>query len=368
VKIGWFSTDFSFEPVPGQPGARTTTWGGTYHYRMAVPAAALEQHTSIECVLAPAIETAPDGHMRVMGVDRQWHDDCDIVVVQRWMHADGADRARKAIAAGQVVVNDVDDQFWALPTTNIARKTTEARDDFNRFHYRKMIAASSAVICSTPAIAGALSRLGPPVHVCRNAIDIGRWRQHDPGADGMVGWVGGVAWRGNDLPLLRGVLGPFLERHGLPFYHGGNSDDRNVPRAWDQLGLDTTRTTVAVNPIVGIREYPTLWDPINLAIIPLEDSTFNRGKSWLKGLEAAACGIPFVASRLPEYQLLGCGRLAKTPGQWRQHLDDLTDPDVRRVEGAANRARAEELSIDRQWSQWADLFASLTPAPEAVAA
>jgi glycosyltransferase involved in cell wall biosynthesis len=369
TKVGWFSTDFQFEaaPAPGQPGRKKVTYGGTYHYRMAVPAGGLETYGSgWECVLSPAVRPAPDGHLMVMGTDQRWHDDCDVVVFQRWMHEAGADMARRARAAGQVIVQDVDDQFWALPTTNIARKTTDpsSRKDFNRDHYRRMIAASSAVICSTASIAGSLSRLGPPVSVCRNAIDIDRWHVRDPGQDGMVGWVGGIAWRGNDLPLLKGVLGPFLDRYGLPFYHGGHDPNPQVGKAWDQLGLDPAR--VAHMPIVDIGRYPELWAPINLAVIPLEDSTFNRGKSWLKGLEAAACGLPFIASKLPEYERLGCGRLAKTGSQWTAHLEALVDPEVRRVEGAANRRRAEELSIARQWQQWDTVLRDLVREPVAA--
>lgn len=335
---------------------RLASYGGTYFYRMALPAMELAKHPGFECLLSWAVEPAADGHLRVLDIHGVWHDDCDVVVFQRWMHEDGAAMALRARAAGQIVVQDVDDFFWALPTTNIARTTTSAKTSasFNRDHYRRMIAASSALICSTSTIANGLAGLGVPTFICRNAIDIDRWPVKDPGADGMIGWVGGVPWRGNDLPLLRGILGPFLEAHGLPFYHGGVSDDPHFPKAWEQLGLDTEKVRVAHAPIVPIAQYPKLWAPINLAIVPLEDSTFNRSKSWLKGLEASACGVPFVASRLPEYELLGVGRLASTPGEWRRHLEELLDPEVRRAEGLVNRARAEELSIGNQWPQWAD--------------
>lgn len=332
------------------------SYGGTYYYRMALPALELAKYPGFECLLSWRFEAAPDGHIRIMDIHSVWHDDCDVIVFQRWMHADGAETARRARAAGQIIVQDVDDQFWALPTTNMARQTTDAKTsaEFNRDHYRKMVGASSAIICSTPTLASVFAWANVPTFVCRNAVDVDRWPVKDPAVNGMIGWVGGIPWRGNDLPLLRNILGPFLEKYGLPFYHGGVSPDPRYPKAWEQLGLDTDKIAVAHAPIVPIAQYPRLWAPLNLAVIPLEDSTFNRAKSWLKGLEASACGIPFIASRLPEYELLGVGRLASTPGEWRAHLEALLDPAVRRAEGAVNRARAEELSISRQWPQWAD--------------
>jgi hypothetical protein len=377
-RIGVFSTDWQFEKVPDADQSRiqgrqvfTTkriaSYGGTYYYRMALPFMELAKHGH-ECILSYAIDEATDGHIRVMDTAGEWHDDCDVVVFQRWMHEDGVDRAKKAIACGQIVINDVDDHFWALPKSNVAHKTTDPSNNpsFNRVHYRKMIEASSAIIASTETIANEFRDVDPPVFICRNAIDIERWQPHDPGADGMVGWVGGIPWRGNDLTLLCGVLRPFLEQNDLPFYHGGESDNPNYPKAWQQLGLNPERTQLATRPLVHIAEYPSLWDPVNLAVIPLEDSRFSRAKSWLKGLEASAAGIPFIASKMPEYELLGVGRLAKTAKQWRRHLEELLDPDVRRAEGIVNRRRAEELSIGNQYHQWAHVLDEVVPIREAA--
>ncbi len=36
-----------------------------------------------------------------------------------------------------------------------------------------------------------------------------------------------------------------------------------------------------------------------VGIAPLVDRPFNRSKSWIKGLEYSAFGLPFVASPLP---------------------------------------------------------------------
>ena len=45
-------------------------------------------------------------------------------------------------------------------------------------------------------------------------------------------------------------------------------------------------------PNVPFAEYPRLWDGVGVSLIPLEDVPFNRAKSWLKGLESCAAGVP----------------------------------------------------------------------------
>ena len=106
-------------------------------------------------------------------------------------------------------------------------------------------------------------------------------------------------------------------------------------------------------------------------MIPLEDTPFNRSKSWVKGLEACAMGLPFVASKLPEYESLGVGRLVdqRKPNadqEWIDALLDLLIPSNRVAESARNRARAEELSIGRNWQVWDAVYREFVPA--AVAA
>ena len=374
--LGAFSTDWSSDAVPDKeksavtgkaefvPGKQVVSFGGTMYHRLCMPAMELARH-GYTSVLSWRLDGSSDGHLRMMDPQGEWHDP-DIIVIQRQM---GDETIRKARAAGQVIINDVDDQFWALPKSNLAYDTTDpvANPTFNRNHYRNNIAASSAITVSTDALRRELERLGPPVFVLRNVVDLERWRVLDPGIGNVVGWIGGIQWRAADLPTLKPILSDFLLDYGWRFYHGGDSQVPGVPKAWDQAGVDPSVVDVTAAPLVHIAEYPKLWDPISVAVVPLERCRFNESKSFLKSLEACAAGLPYIVSDgLPEQRILidegSAGRLAKNekPMTWRRHLTDLLDPEVRRAEGKQNRTVAEKHDIHDRWTDWDAVYREFT--------
>ena len=371
ISVGYFSTDFTAEPIPDpEKSARTgrqefvegvqrMSYGGTFYYRGAMPGMALNEH-GYDNHLSWRFRQADDGHIETLDMEGEWQSP-DWVYQQRWMHKDGPEQIRRARAAGQIVIGDLDDDFWRLGKTNIAYHTTDPKNnpDFNREHYWEVLRACSAITVSTEALRKRVEPLGVPTYVLRNAIDIERWPQNDPGANGMIGWVGGIQWRAHDLHILKPSVPAFLREYGLPMYHGGDSQVEGVPHFWTQVGIDPTQTQCVVAPLCHIAEYPRLFGPINISLIPLEKVAFNVAKSWLKQLESCAAGVPYIVSAgFPEQELLlaegTAGRSAKNekPQQWRDHLEDLLDPEVRRKEGMQNRAIAEQHDIRLRWADW----------------
>lgn len=299
---------------------------------------------------------------------RHW--DVDLIVLQRWMFASVAVETATARRKGQVVVQEVDDHFWALDTRNRAFRATDPRTSpvENRDHYLAAIKAASAVTTSTPYLAGELRRLGVrcPIHVLENHVDLDAFAsvreanlERKPSSRPIVGWVGATPWRSGDLETLRGVLGPFLARHGLDAYHGGHSDGWDTLAA--QAGLEEEK--VIKRSMVPIQEYPSLMEGLEVGLVPLRDSAFNRAKSWIKGIEYAAAGVPFVAQDLPEYRRLyethGIGRIARRPKDWVRHLEALMDPGLRLDEAQGVAAMVKALDIREGIKDWSDLYLSL---------
>lgn len=372
MKIGFASNDWamkSHEPLTGHP-----TWGGAGWARCGLPARFLRAagHDVVEGTL---VFRKSVGRFYV----RDWeggHHDVDLLVMQRWMFASISVELPQAISSGQVVVNDVDDHFWALDPRNQAYEASDPKRSVieNRQHYLAVLKASSAVTVSTPYLADELRRLGVrvPLFVLENRVDTEAFEtsrlmqsgrqsgvREFHGKKPVVGWVGATPWRSGDLETLRGVLGPFLEAHDLRAYHGGHLDRAASFADQTEVPADRVRTL----PMVPIHEYPMLFIGLDVGLVPLRDARFNRAKSWIKGIEYAAAGVPFVASALPEYERLartvGVGRVASRPKQWRAHLSDLLDPHVRAEEAAKNFEAVKALDIRAGIGEWADLYADL---------
>lgn len=276
----------------------------------------------------------------------------DIVVFQRWMGKDAARLFEAAKLSGQVIVNDLDDWYWGLATTNQAFHTSHPKynTEENRNHYWQALGASDLVTVSTPFLAEKVKRLGVPVLHLPNMVDLSLFtrRKVRNTTHPTIGWVGGIPWRSGDLEILKGVLDPILENHGLLFYHGGAWP--SGPQANELIGVPDSR--YMSSPLVAIDEYPKLMKPIDIGIAPLNDVPFNHAKSEIKLLEYAASGVPFVASALPAYKSYAPTRVAQRPKDWIKMLTRLLDPEERRRQEAENWERVQREDVHVRYKDW----------------
>ena len=286
------------------------------------------------------------------------HDDVDIIVMQRMMHEQAYNWVRMAQDGGQVIINDVDDWYWGLHPSNVAYKQTDpaVNPDANRDHYKAAILASDIVTVSTPFLAERLTEWGCNVKLVRNAIDVYRWKSEPQKRIPTLGWVGATSHRSEDLETVAEVVGQFVDQHGLKFRHSGYLD--GWPHAGASLGVGTGNRVQS--EICSIERYPLLFDHIDIGIVPLNKVPFNEAKSAIKGMEYAASGIPFAAQDTGEYKWLfeehGIGRVASTPDEWRSHLEELLDLDVRVSEADSALKRLEALDISQNWKNWAEVY------------
>ncbi len=376
--VGAFTTDWSQEPVVDElqsqiqgkqvfvPGQKRLSHGGTFWYRGNMPLSEMGKHDGWDVFPTWTFRIASDGSFEMLDMITQEYRRPDVVYTQRWMSEDAPEQYRRARAANQKVVCDLDDDFWSLGPTNIAYHTTDPKNNptFNRDHYWESLKWCDAITVSTEALRRRVEKLDKPTYVLRNAIDLERWEPNDPTGDGMIGWVGGIQWRAHDLAILKTAnINDFLIRNQLPIFHGGDSEVPGVPKFFEQMGVNPQRVQCCVAPLCHIANYPGLWQPINISLIPLENVHFNHSKSWLKSLESCAAGIPYIVSaKFPEQRLLieegSAGREARNdkPRQWIDHLYDLLDPDVRTEEGKINRSIAEAHDIRDRWVEWAAAY------------
>lgn len=285
----------------------------------------------------------------------------DIISLKLPMHISNVHAVEHAIEHGKKVVVDIDDWFDDLPKSNRAYQQTdpEIHKDNNRDNYFKIIEMSHALICSTPFLRDAYSAKHPnkPVFMVRNSIDTARWpvkkqRRKSP----TIGWVGATPWRANDLEQISGFINEYMKKYNLDFHHSGHIE--KTDSAAELLQLNGVRVTTS--PMAPITDLPSLFTSIDIGIVPLNNIPFNHAKSYLKGLEYAMAGVPFIASYSPEYEYLaeqGIGRIAKTEEEWIYHLTELNSYDMRADEAEFNRdVLLDKFSIDKFAHQWEDTY------------
>jgi hypothetical protein len=298
-----------------------------------------------------------NGKLGVQTFDRQMHFDCAVIILQRYMDEWVPSAIETARSFGQIVVNDVDDWFWGLHKDNQAALIVDPKlnPKSNIDHYRKSLENSTAVTTSTPFLRDAIAQWGTTTHMIQNSVTAWRFtrRVHKEGTP-IIGWCGSTGHRSGDLE----IVAPALQRVSskFKFHHTGSfSGHQSFAK---KTGLNPR--SVSTLPLLAPLEYPSGFT-FDIGIVPLSDVPFNAAKSWIKGIEYAAAGIPFIASDMDEYRRLqnkyGIGRLASTTEEWVTHFEELLDPAVRTREAThARNVIDEHLDVRfmaRQWDEFA---------------
>jgi glycosyltransferase involved in cell wall biosynthesis len=297
----------------------------------------------------------PDHNFGIVLADDKAVHGWDIVFMKLIMRKEVAD-VIQYVKGKQKLVVDIDDYFEGLEFSNRAFATTDPKNDSinNREHYFRIIEQADAVITSTPFLYDFYRAKRKNVFLVRNGIDIQRWTARKDNAlwRPTIGWVGATPWRSNDLETLAPFMNDFLRKHNLKFHHAGHTADAEF--AENQLKINNNRAETS--PMKPISAYPTMFGKIDIGLVPLNDVPFNHAKSYIKGLEYASAGVPFIASALPEYQNLAddfVGRVACTKNEWINHLEALLDPQLRKDEAIVNREIVEEkFSMKQRGIEW----------------
>jgi len=337
------------------------------HYRQALPTRALRA-VGHECFVASAVITSPTGEVFVSLPDDTIARDLDLLVVQPGVGNNWAGIIRGARGAGQRVVVDLDDWPWDLQESNPASGDDEWAPWLELL--RAALCASDVVTVSTPFLADRISEWPghPATVVLRDPMDLDRWGDPEDVSDGpVIGYVGSMSGHAEDMQVLRGWLGPFLDRHDLRLVHFGAHPTH--PGFAELTGVDPARVTTRVGRSWAEFAASRPMEGMDIGIVPLEARDYNRAKSALKGMEYAACGIPFVASPSPEYVWLDCGVLAgasfedQSPAAWQAALERLLDADERARIARLQSVRVAAEDIGVRGVEWERLYLRLCDRP-----
>lgn len=200
----------------------------------------------------------------------------------------------------------------------------------------RLMRGAALVTAGNPYLAERAERAGARrVAILPTVVDLDRYPALSaPARTGplRVGWIGSPA----TAHYLDGLAGPLgrLTSEGLirPVLIGAG--DAALP------GLDAERI-----PWAEVGEAAAL-NSLDVGVMPLLDSPWERGKCGYKLIQYMACAKPTVASPVgvnPAIVEAGVtGLLADDPGAWETALRTLAaDPDLRRRMGEAGRAKVE---------------------------
>jgi len=257
----------------------------------------------------------------------EWQE--DVVVLQRPAKRSTADMIPVLQKRGIAVVVDVDDDFSCLHPQHPARDhfNPSLSPDVNFAHLARACRQADLVTVTTTALAeryGSHGRVAIlPNCVPASILDLPR------SSDGhTVGWSGALHMHPGDLQVTHGGVAGALRDSDWRFKVIGNHE-----RVGAALGLDTDPDGTG---FLDIDEWHRELGSLDIGVVPLCDTKFNEAKSWLKGIEYAARGVPFVASPTIEYQKLaaeGVGVLAADRGRtWRKELRQFMDDESLRHE------------------------------------
>lgn len=325
--------------------------GGCGWYRLRWPASVLADQGHDIVVNPPEMEFYRHAETNEPVAVRL---DADVAVVQRVTRRIAVDFVATLKAAGHRVIVDVDDDLDALHPAHPYRGVLDG-EERSADNLHSACELADLVTCTTSPLAeryaphgrvAVLPNLVPASYLATKARRRGPLR---------VGWTGRPISHLGDALVMGGRVGPAVADAGAQFCAWGLS----APETFAQVNVPTgARVTVPHRPLRS--GYPASVAELSVGLVPLADSDFNRAKSWLKGVEYAALGVPFVASPLPEYlklAALGVGVLAASPGEWADHVGRLLASPVERDEMAeAGRALMAGLTYEQHAHRWWDAW------------
>ena len=346
LKIGFASNDWSRSL---RDTNNKLVMGGSGHIRIGQYVPELKK-LGVDCALGIL---AFDNKRKLFGVhtwDKGDHFDCDVVVMQRYMHKDALRDMKEAIKNGQIIINDVDDWYWGLSPLNAAHRLSDPKNNPNENieHYKEMIKNSTGVITSTPFLTEKMTKWNKNCVMHQNYVQMSTFKKrdhirHDSGTP-VVGWMGSTSHRSGDLHILRGLSSQISKM--ATWHHTGHIDIVGVPKFWDEIKVEAGMVTTT--PFLPPTE---LGKGVNfdIGLVPLTSIHFNDAKSWIKGIEYAAAGVPFVASSSAEYRRLheeyGIGILARRDGDFPKKIKNLLDAKVRQEIADENYELVKQLDV-----------------------
>ena len=213
-----------------------------------------------------------------------------------------------------------------------------------------------------------------PTYCVPNALDPAIYRLEEGGAPPpapaageriRIGWGGSLSHMQSftDSGVLTALQRVCRARPEVEIVIHGN-DGRLIE------ALKVSPEQKRLQPWVPYREWPAQLCALDLGLAPLCGS-YDERRSWIKGLEYLAVGLPWIASDGPVYAGLRtyATLVENTVFAWeRSILDHLDTLGERQLLARANRAQAARYTADAQVPEMLRVYASIHQHAQAASA
>jgi hypothetical protein len=214
------------------------------------------------------------------------------------------------------LVIDIDDNLYAVPHNNVEQvKTAKLMPAI-----QASIAMADGVTVSVPRLQDVYKNLNKEFYVNNNGLDFDIWdklKKTNKKHEGIrIGWRG-ASGHFDDLAIVKPVLKELQKNYPVTIVTlGEKMDEEYETHHW-----------------VGMLEYPQKLASMDLdiAVVPLVDSAYNRCKSNLCYLEFSALKVPTVLSPV-ENQKDHPTLYAKSKYEWYDQLEKLIKSSALRQE------------------------------------
>jgi glycosyl transferase family 1 len=329
------------------------------HYRLAWPANAVAAQTDWDVRIHDPGDVYVRRPFAIQGIDDL--ESVDVVVMQRI----ATPRQVRLISAlqklGIAVVVDVDDLLSDIDQDNKSWSYwNEQVMDLSRYRYiDQATRMADLVTVSSDYLATKYGRHGR-VEVLRNGLpnhgfddpDVVYERSRAVDGEVVVGWSGSLDSHPHDLDVLGGAVRAAMDNDPLLHFRVVG-DAEPVTQA---LNLDPSR--VSGTGWLPFEDYHPALRAVDIGLVPLSETRFNRAKSHLKASEFAAAGAVVLASDLPEQRLLSetvpIATISNTgvgPAHlyWQSHIEAVAMT-MREHPEAMAQDRAEVVRSTAQWA------------------
>jgi hypothetical protein len=316
-----------------------TDGAGCFWYRLKTPLEALDSERF------EVIWRGPAGHNDLRSGD---------VLIGQRIAADNAAWLEFCARTDILTVYDLDDNLLDIDPANAVPYSIYAPQVAGT---AASIAAASVVTVSTSALADVVRLFNPSVAVLPNCLP-DAWLEPcniGPSDDGLIwiGWAGSMFHQQDWSPELVHELAELKADDSRIRYHmiGANYIGALADRFSPWATMDALHATL----------------DFDLGIAPLGFSRFNESKSWIKALEYAGRGIPFLGSFVGQYPdwLDGNGHSGARAGElvaegesWYRALRWMTSSTaptlVQRAEAAYELAH--KWTISQQIHRWTEVY------------